>query len=317
VFAPQLQNQRSAVLIVAGVAYLAYGGHAGDCGTYRGWLMAVPLRNPSEAKAYATPATGAGMWAPGGPASDGTNVFAVTGNGKDGTGTQWAGSECVYKFAADFAFRQPADYWAPSNWNQLDADDIDLGGSGPLVVDAPALTPSALVIALGKDGRGYLLDRSHLGGLGAAPIASARILSSEIINAAAWATIPSGTYLVVHSNGGGTGTSCPAGMGGDLVAIRLDPNATDKMSTVWCNDNHGQGSPIITTSDGARDALVWTAGAEGSDQIHAWDLVTGRPVFPGGSSADAVANVRRFTTPIVVHGRVLVAGDGRLYAMKP
>jgi hypothetical protein len=317
-FSPQVQNQRSAVLVVGGVAYVAYGGNAGDCNRYHGWLVGVPLVDPSKVRAYATPATAAGMWAPGGPASDGTNIFAVTGNREGGSSTAWAGSECVYRFRADLSFsQQSADYWVPSNWNDLDVNDVDLGGSGPLVVDAPTMTPSALVIALGKDGKAYLLDRGNLGGLGVPPLAGTEILSDEIINAAAWANVPSGTYVVAHSSKGGTGTSCPKGMSGDLVAFKLDASAASKTATVWCNDNQGKGSPIITTSDGVHDALVWTAGAETSDRLHAWDLETGQPVFTGGGGADKIPNVRRFTTPIAVHGRVLVAGDGKLYALRP
>jgi hypothetical protein len=317
-FAPQVQNQRSAVLIVGGVAYVAFGGHAGDCNDYHGWLVGTPLADPTRTQAYATPATAAGLWAPGGPASDGTDVFAVTGNREGGSSTSWEGSECVYRFRPGPVFSQESsDYWVPSNWNSLDLGDVDLGGSGPLVVDAPQMTPSALIVALGKDGNAYLLDRGNLGGLGVAPVASATVLSHEIIAAAAWASVPGGTYVVAHSNQGGTGTSCPTGMSGDLVAIKLDPGAPNKMTTAWCNNNQGQGSPIVTTSDGVHDALVWTAGAEASDQLHAWDLETGQPVFTGGTRADRIPNVRRFTTPIAVHGRVLVAGDDRLYALRP
>ena len=49
---------------------------------------------------------------------------------------------------------------------------LDLGGSGPILVDVPGATPSALVVALGKDGNAYLLNRSNLGGV-SAPLAQA------------------------------------------------------------------------------------------------------------------------------------------------
>ena len=61
-----------------------------------------------------------------------------------------------------------SDYWAPTNWLQLDDFDLELGGSGPLLVDVPGATPSHLVVALGKDGNAYLLNRSNLGGITAA-----------------------------------------------------------------------------------------------------------------------------------------------------
>jgi hypothetical protein len=72
------------------------------------------------------------------------------------------------------------------------------------------------------------------------------------------------------------------------------------------------GSPSITMSDDMNDALVWTEGAEGDNLLHAWDLATGTELYSSG--AQTLAAVHRFTTPIAVHGRVLVAGDGMLYA---
>jgi hypothetical protein len=82
-------------------------------------------------------------------------------------------------------------YFTPSNWRQLDAADLDVGGSGPVVVDVPGATPSHLVVALGKNGVAYVLDRQNLGGIGTGDgmtgegVQSQRVASSPIITAAA------------------------------------------------------------------------------------------------------------------------------------
>src|SRR2546430_12351278 len=60
-----------------------YGGHAGDCGDYRGWVIAVPVQDPAHATAWATGAPAGGIWAPGGLSTDGNVVFAATGNTED------------------------------------------------------------------------------------------------------------------------------------------------------------------------------------------------------------------------------------------
>ena len=39
-----------------------------------------------------------------------------------------------------------------------------------MLIDVPGATPSQLVLALGKDGNAYLLNRNNLGGI-AAPVA--------------------------------------------------------------------------------------------------------------------------------------------------
>src|SRR4029079_19327555 len=95
-----------------------------------------------------------------------------------------------------------SDYWAPTNWQSLDMSDTDLGGSGPLLVDVPGATPSSLVVALGKDGNAYLLDRSNLGGIGA-PVASSHVNDSviDILNAAATYRTNQGTYVAFRGSG--------------------------------------------------------------------------------------------------------------------
>ena len=78
----------------------------------------------------------------------------------------WGGGEAVIRFQPGPIFSgNPSDYWAPTNWFDLDQGDVDLGGSGPLLVDVPGATPSSLVVAMGKDGNAYLLDRNNLGGI--------------------------------------------------------------------------------------------------------------------------------------------------------
>jgi hypothetical protein len=93
----------------------------------------------------------------------------------------------------------PTDYWAPVNWLTLDNQDKDIGGSGPLLVDIPGGTPSNLLVALGKDGKAYLLDRDNLGGV-SAPVASSQVASSDIIHAAVTYKAKQGTYVAFRAS---------------------------------------------------------------------------------------------------------------------
>jgi hypothetical protein len=74
-----------------------------------------------------------------------------------------------------------ADYWVPENWFNLDNLELDLGSSGPLLVDVPGAIPSHLVVALGKDRNMYLVNRDNLGGI-SAPIAVSVVASSTILS---------------------------------------------------------------------------------------------------------------------------------------
>ncbi|HEY3595773.1 MAG TPA: hypothetical protein VGL13_17930, partial [Polyangiaceae bacterium] len=84
-FSPPPENQRSALSLVNGTLYIAYGGHVGDCGAYHGWVVAIDTKNPTSRGAWATVGQQEGIWAPGGMASDGNGVFAATGNGRGTT----------------------------------------------------------------------------------------------------------------------------------------------------------------------------------------------------------------------------------------
>ena len=90
--------------------------------------------------------------------------YVTTGNGSGGS--HWGGNEAVIRLQPGPVFSgSTTDFWAPTNWMTLDAADADLGGSGPIIVDVPGATPSALVVAIGKDRNAYLLNRSNLGGV--------------------------------------------------------------------------------------------------------------------------------------------------------
>src|SRR5207249_2867495 len=79
-FTSLVQNERGGLALVNGRVYVSYSGHLGDCGTYHGWVVGVAINNPSNVMAWATTAIGGGIWGHGGVASDGTNMFVVTGN---------------------------------------------------------------------------------------------------------------------------------------------------------------------------------------------------------------------------------------------
>jgi len=303
-FDPAVQNQRGALLFEGGRLYVPYGGHAGDCGDYRGWLVSIPVAAPAQVSAWHTLARGGGSWGPSGVASDGARVFLATGNTFGAT--TWAGGEAVLAFVAGEApGSAPADWFAPSDWLALDAADLDLGGSGPVLVDLPGSTPSALAVALGKDGNLYLLDRSHLGGLGGA-LQVDRVSSGPIINAAAAYTTGAGSYVVFR----GTFVGCPSGAG-DLTAVRLVPGSPPRAEVAWCASAPGRGSPIATTTDGKSEAMVWVVGAEGDGRLRAFDGDTGAPVLAGPATG---VTVRRFQSPIVSGATIYVAVDGGLQA---
>jgi hypothetical protein len=299
-FSSQVQNQRGALGLLGGMVYVPYGGNAGDCGGYHGWLVGVPLNNPTGVLAWATAATGGGSWAVGGIANDGQNVFLATGN--TFSASVWSGGEAIIRFHPGLVFtNQTTDYWTPTNWLNLDITDTDLGGSGALIVDVPGANPPQLVVALGKDGNAYLLNRTNLGGV-RVPITQANVSSSSIIQAAATYRTAQGTYVVF------------AGNGTHLTAFRITATSPPTIQNAWTVSENGRGSPFVTSTDGTNNVVVWGIGSEGDQRLHGFDGDTGTAVFAGGGTNELMAGTRRINTGIAARGRIYLANDNKVYA---
>src|SRR5438132_1860659 len=193
-FNTRYQNQRGALVILDGRVYVPYGGHYGDCGDYRGWVVGIRLRDARDVVSWSTRGRGGGIWAPGGIASDGRSLFVATGNTIDLT--TWSDGEAVFRLAPDLhRDDSPQSYFAPSDWRTLDDRDADLGGTNPLPIDLPGAGGSAaLLLALGKDARAYLLDRNRLGGIGGS-LLSETVATREILAAPAAYRASDGVYV--------------------------------------------------------------------------------------------------------------------------
>ena len=302
-FDSSVQGERGALSIVGNVLYVPYGGHAGDCGMYHGWVVGVQISNPAAVLAWATGSDpvrrGGGIWGTGGIASDGTNPFVATGNTFTIQGDPWVGGESVIRFEPGPLF---TDYWAPINWFQLDQGDTDVGGSGPLLVDVPDATPSNLVVALGKDGNAYLLNRGNLGGI-TTPVASLHVSGSAIIQAAATYRTNESTYVAFRANGN------------TLSAFRINSGNPPTITSAWSVSQSGCGSSFVTSTDGTNNVVVWAVGADGDQKLHGYDGDTGAVVFAGGGANETMAGTHSYnTTGIAARGRIYVGTDNKVYA---
>jgi PQQ enzyme repeat len=303
-FTSLIQNQRGALGLLNGVVYVPYSGHAGDCRAYHGWVVGVPISNPSTVTAWATSAIGGGIWGHGGVASGGTNMFVITGNTFN-TGGQWGGGEAIIRLQPGPVFSgNPIDYWAPTNWLQLDNGDTDLGGCGPVVITINGATPSQLVLALGKDGKAYLLNRINLGGI-RAPVASAQVATSIRGQAAATYRTSQGTYFVFRATSGA------------ISAYRITATNPPTIVPAWNVSQNGQGSPWVTTTNGRDNAIVWAANSGNGDQrVHGFNGDTGAVVYAGGGSNELMNGTSKFNTGIVARGRMYFAGTHKVYAFE-
>jgi len=113
------QEERGALALVNGIVYVPYSGYFGDCRPYHGWVVGVHVDNPSMVGGWATAAEGGGIWGHSGVASDGTNMFVITGNTFTTQQQPWSGGEAIVRLQAGPIFSgNPTDFWAPANWQK-------------------------------------------------------------------------------------------------------------------------------------------------------------------------------------------------------
>ena len=162
---------RGGLLLLNGIVYVPWASH-GDSGPYHGWVTAynaqtlglVALFNDSP---NGTTQTEGGIWmGGGGPAVDSAgNIYVSTGNGTfDVTGSSKpAYGDSVLRLNPTTGL-SVADYFTPFEQANLDGQDLDLASGGVVVLpDQTGTTNPHLLVAGGKEGKVYLINRDNMG----------------------------------------------------------------------------------------------------------------------------------------------------------
>jgi len=323
------QNEHGALLFNnnTGILYVPFGGEYGDGGNYRGWIVAINTANPTQVSGWVSAGTQEGIWEHGGLASDGTSIFAPTGNGSYRGQGKLSDSEEIVRVTgmASFTRSAPNVYVSP-NWQNMDGTDKDFSSSSPAYVVLPAgSNPSALLVAPAKPGHLYFLNGTNLSqgtyptpGGELADLVVSSTSAESIYTAPTIYTSASGLHATINV---GQGTqNCPgANVGGEaIVSTLIQPGQTPIAKVAWCTavasgGGHMNYPPISTTTDGvSANALVWFI--DGS-QLRAVDADTGQAVVT--TAGTACGGIPNMSFPIAVNGRVVVAAGGHLCSWSP
>ena len=160
-FNPQHQNQRSGLLLLHGIVYIAWGGFC-DNDPFHGWLLGYNASSLQLESLYNDSANGsrAGIWQGGGglAADDEGYIYFMTGDGTFDldTGGVDAG-DSILKLSTQHGLNV-VDYFTPFNQSCLEVDDIDLGSGGVMLF--PSIDE---LFGVGKEGRIYIVNRHHMG----------------------------------------------------------------------------------------------------------------------------------------------------------
>ncbi len=277
---PRVEQERAALGLSGGIVYVAYGGLAGDCGSYHGWVVSFKTDGAGRAafdQSYQIPSGfAAGIWAPSGPAVDVSGeLFVATGN-SGSTGAFDFGNS-VIKLSPDL---QRLDWFAPRNWIQLNVGDTDLGSTGPILLD------SGYVFQIGKDGVGYLLNASRLGGIGG-EVSSKQVCGSNQGAYGGLAYAP--PYLLVPCTDG-------------IVALQVGLGSEPSFNVIWRGPNFVAGPPVVAGE------TAWTVDVT-NGLIYALDISDGHTLFK-----DSIGSVTRFTSSAIGDGQIIVAANGQILA---
>jgi len=161
-FAPFWHWQRPGLLLLNGNIYIGFGSHQ-DSNPYHGWLFAYSAAALQQTGILSLAPDGEenGVWQGGvGLAADaGGNIYLETGNGPlDANSGGRNYGDAIVKVATAGGGLSVLDYFSPVTQASDDANDWDLGSSGPLLIPG-----TSIGVAGGKDGKLYVFNMGNLG----------------------------------------------------------------------------------------------------------------------------------------------------------
>ncbi|HEV3039336.1 MAG TPA: pyrrolo-quinoline quinone [Candidatus Angelobacter sp.] len=296
------ENPRTALLLANDTLYLAWGSSC-DVDPYHGWVMAYdPHTLAQKAVLNVTPdGSQGGIWtSDAGLGADANgNVYVPIGNGTfDAASGGRDYGDSILKLAMDGNSLAIRDYFTPHDERQLNAEDADLGSSGPLLLpDQPGAHPH-LLLQPSKGGAIYVIDRDRMGKF--------QRDRDDIIQKLPMA---GGGYGAIAYWNHHAFFACSD----DVLRDYLIQNGELKLNAQSSIKFANPGATPTVSANGTKNAIVWAVatktwnGPEQPAVLYAFDADhINRPLYTSEQNwpRDRAALATRFVVPIVVNGRV-------------
>ena len=308
-FQPKIQLQRPGLLLLNGTVYIAWASH-GDNGPYHGWVIGYDAQTLAQVAVHNNTPNGrrGGIWHSGGglAADSAGSIYYISGNGSFSVSGKNYGDSFV-KLNQDGSV---ADFFTPFDQSNMNAHDIDLGVSGPLIIpNQPAARPH-LVTACGKDAKIYLIDRDNMG----------KFQSGSNSNAVQ--TIPNGSLDHCHMQPVYWNSHVYfAGENSPMREFTLNNGVfnttpTSQTTVVFAGGDNVGTNPVVS-ANGTSNAIVWTMRRDAAHNaiLHAFDATNlSRELYNSNQVAtrDGLGVHQKFTPPLVVNGKVYVSLKGKI-----
>jgi hypothetical protein len=330
-FNATVTRQRAALLEANGRIYAAFASYCDlSASKSRGWLLgwdennlaplaANQLNNRLSTAPHSFFLTS--IWMSGyGVAAGPTGVlYFVTGN-SDYSGTTYSPpnniQESVVKLSADLT--SLLDYFTPTGSDgvgPLDVRDEDFGSGGAMVVPDLSGQASFTLVAAGKAGHMYLINRSRM------EHNSGRVLASVSIGGC-WCG-PS--YFL-----GSDGVRRIVSSGGNRINVWKAPSSpatlqADRSFNIRSGQDPGFFTTVSSNNSTPRTAIIWAVNRPADPnpakvKLYAFDptAATGSaPVFSSDAGSWPNANGNANIVPVVANGKVFVASFAALNIFGP
>jgi hypothetical protein len=335
-FDPLAHMQRPALLLSNGILYIPFGSH-GDHNTYQGWVLSYSPSGLTQIAVYNDEPSGSSgaIWQSGaGLVADGSgDIYFETANGTyDGTNL----ADSVVKLTSGLSV---VDWFTPSDQANLEAGDYDLGSAGAILLPAAvgSATHPNLVLATGKPDYFYLLDAANMGKYQSGGN-DTQIVQRVAIRAGFSPCVQCGVYNTEAFWNGGSATA-----GTIYVSDANDSGGTDNIrsftisgASITAPSPAGDsvalfgypGMGLGVSSNGTSNGILWAIEVDNYTPtspaiLHAYDATNLAnhlyDTTQAANNRDQAGLAVKFTVPLVVNGKVYVAGQSSLsvYGLLP
>jgi outer membrane protein assembly factor BamB len=302
--------------------YVAHAGYPGDRGDYQGHITAISLADGSQRVFNAngsdqavhfverpgtpdTPGVQTGIWARAGVIydTDTDRIYMATGNGPyDPAQHNWGDSVFALNPDGSGLNGDPLDSYTPTNQQQLNNTDADLGSTAPAILPLPANSAvTHLAVQGGKDALLRLLNLDNLSGQGGLGHTGGEVGTTirvpqggEVLTQpAVWVNPADGTTWTFVANGNGISG----------LKLTVDAGGTPGLQVAWKSGTGGT-SPIV-----ANGVLFYA----GNHNLRALDPVTGTEL-----GHDSTIGSIHWESPVVANGALYITDEsGQLTAYGP
>jgi len=326
--------QRAGLAMSRGVVYLTFASHE-DVGPYYGWVLGYTYDGAQFSQSSVlnlSPDTGfAGIWMGGGaPSIDSEgNLFVTTGNGvfnatDSPPRNRDFGDSLVKLTPAGNAARASealnvAQYFTPSDHESLLRGDLDFSAGGATVLaEYSGESPSQaarFIVAVGKDGRIFILNRDNLGGLGDEKAWQViETGSANFSTAAYW----NDTLYLIQANSLPASYSLRRADGSVGFVLR-------KTASTPASRFPFPGATPSISANGRKHGILWAIESNSACTVprpgrncaravlRAYNTVTMSEIWNSEQAkdgADRAGNAVKFTVPTVANGKVYVGTRG-------